>query len=169
MRIVTLLAMASLALAAGCNGPGGPLSRTASNWNALDACATLGKAAAAEASRSAVTSTELNTVVEGTASTAAFSMCTFQLANGGKLTLLTREAPDADASDVAIEAARTGGGTLPAASDVPGLGKAGLWSDQTKGLQVFLDGKRYVTINYFGLPASADIKTMSIAVARKLS
>ena len=167
MRTIPPAALCSLALVAGC-GPAGTSAGSGSAWNPLDACATLGRAAAAEASGSAVTSAELTTVVQGTASTAAFSMCTFQLAHGGRLMLLTREAPNADATAAAIEAARTSGGTMPAAIDVQGLGKAGLWSDQLKGLQVFLDDRRYATINYFGMPAGADLKAMSIAVVRKL-
>ncbi|WP_404338549.1 hypothetical protein AB2M62_06255 [Sphingomonas sp. MMS12-HWE2-04] len=134
----------------------------------LDACATLGEEAAAKLVGSAVTSSELTTKVEGTDSSAAFSMCTFSYANGAKLALLTREAPSGDASTEAIEAARTSGGTMSPATDVPGLGKAAMWSDTLKGLQVFLDDKRYLSINFYGLPGGADGKAQAIAVAKKL-
>jgi hypothetical protein len=137
-------------------------------WNPLDACTTLGKDAAGEASGSPVTGAELSSVVEGTDATAAFSMCTFKLANGGQLMLLTREAPFPDATAESIEKSRTADGTLPPATDVPGLGRAAMWSDQTKGLQVFLNDTRYVSINYYGLPAGATGKDQAVAVAKKL-
>lgn len=95
-------------------------------------------------------------------------MCTFSYANGAKLALLAREAPSGDASAEAIEAARTSGGTMPRATDVPGLGKAAMWSDTLKGLQVFLDDTRYLSINFYNLPSGSDGKTQAIAVAKKL-
>lgn len=171
-RFTPLLAMA-LALAA-CNNspdkPAGaetPAAGAASGWNPLDACATLGKPAAGKAMASEVTSAELGTVVPGTEGTAAFSMCTFKFADGATLMLLTREAPNADAIAAAITEARTAGGTLPPATDVAGLGKAALWSDASKGLQVFLDDRRYVSINVTGVPG--DGKAQATAVARALT
>lgn len=173
----TLAASAAVALMmlGACGGPAAPggteqAAKPAANaalkgWNPLDACASVGQAAVAKASGSAVTSAELSQVSPGDQGRAAFSMCTFKLASGGQVMVLTRQAPYADATPAAIEAARTGGGNLPPAADVPGLGKAALWSDVTSGLQVFLDGTRYVSVNTMGL---SDGKAASVAVARTL-
>ena len=138
------------------------------NWNALDACATLDKDIVGRISGSPVTSTKLDPVVPGTEGTAAFSMCTYQLTNGAKLSVLTRQSPDADTTPAAIAAARTTGGTTAPAIDVPGLGKAAMWSETLKGLQVFIDDTRYVTINYFGLPGGADGKDQAIEIAKAI-
>lgn len=176
-RMKFLGAGALVALLAGCGGAasdaktgttGTSTTAAKSGWNPLDACATLGKDAAGEASGSAVTSAELSTVVEGTSATAAFSMCTFKFANGSQLMLLTRQAPNADATPESIEKSRTADGTLPPATDVPGLGKIAMWSDASKGLQVFIDDTRYLSINYFGLPGGATGKDQAIAVAKRL-
>lgn len=140
----------------------------AAGWSALDACATLGRDDAAATTGSPVVAAEITNKVEGGAGTASFSSCTFTFANGAKLALLTRESPVDDATPAAIEQARTAGGTMPPATDVPDLGKAALWSDTLKGLQIFLDGKRYASINYIGLPDGDTGKDLAIDVAKKL-
>lgn len=140
----------------------------ASGWNPLDACETLGRDDAAAATGSPVVAAEITNKVEGGAGMASFSSCTFTFANGAKLAVLTRESPVDDTTPAAIEQARTAGGTMPPATDVPDLGKTALWSDTLKGLQVFLDGKRYAAINYVGLPDGDTGKDMAIEVAKKL-
>lgn len=179
MRTITrFAALIPFAWLAGCGEPaeqsaaaieGKASAGRSARWDPLDACTTLGTASAAKVSGSDVRSAEITTRVEGRNGNAAFSMCTFELANGGRLTLLTRESPTADATPQAIESARTGGGMAAPAADVPNLGKAALWSEQTKGLQVFLDDTRYLSINVFNLPAGADARAIAIAAARELS
>lgn len=175
---IAVIGAGGLLMIAACGNPPSPSAKNGAaktataaaktGWNALDACATLGKDAASKVSRSPVTSTELSPVVPGTDTSAAFSMCTFKLANGGQLMLLTREAPFADATPESIEKSRTANGTLPPATDVPGLGKAALWSDTTKGLQVFIDDTRYLSINYMSLPGGVTGRDQAIAVAKVL-
>ena len=173
-----MIGVGGLLVLAACGNPAAPSATSQTTkaattaakngWNPLDACATLGKDAASRISGSPVTSTELSPVVPGTDASAAFSMCTFKLADGGQLMLLTREAPFADATPQSIEKSRTADGTLPPATDVPGLGKAAMWSDTTKGLQVFIDDTRYLSINYTGLPGDETGKDRAIAVAKVL-
>lgn len=175
---IAMIGAGGLLMLAACGGPTAPdakdkTTKVASTsgktgWNPLDACATLGKDAASRISGSPVTSTELSPVVPGTDTSAAFSMCTFKLANGGQLMLLTRQAPFADATPESIEKSRTADGTLAPTADVPGLGKAALWSDTTKGLQVFIDDTRYLSINYMGLPGGVTGKDQAIAIAKVL-
>jgi len=174
---IAMIGAGGLLMLAACGGPSTPgtkddakaaTSSAKTGWNPLDACATLGKDTASRISGSPVTSTALSPVVQGTDTSAAFSMCTFKLANGGQLMLLTREAPFADATPESIAKSRTADGTLPPAIDVPGLGKAALWSDTTKGLQVFIDDTRYLSINYMGLPGGVTGKDQAIAIAKVL-
>ena len=162
-------AMLTLAAVSSCGsgGEGGGAGSAPAGWNALDACATLGKTDAATATGAQVRVASLSMVVEPKNGSAGFSMCTFELANGDKLMLLTREAPSDDATPTAIEAARTAGGSIAPARDVPGLGRAALWSEETKGLQLFLDGRRYASINYFA-PPGVNPEPVAIAVARNL-
>ena len=57
--------------------------------------------------------------------------------------------------------------------DVPGLGKAAMWTDRPAALQVFIDDRRYATISLFGadmMPdASEGARTAATAVARGLA
>lgn len=177
MRARQSAATAVVALLAACGGGGtsgsgggggGGASAGPAGWNALDACATLGRAEVAALVGQPVTKTELSPGSPGDDVRAAFSTCTYDLAKG-QLMLLTREAPDADATPDAIERARTADGTLPPAIDVPGLGRAALWSRETKGLQVFLDDRRYVSINFYGLPEGDDVQARAVAVAKALT
>jgi hypothetical protein len=135
-------------------------------WNARDACASLGRDKAAAAGGAEVTDAKLEGISAGGGGLAAASTCTFTFANGATLMVLTREAPDADATPTAIENARTGGGMAPPADPVPGLGKAAFWSAAGKQAQLFVDDRRFVVINFFNLPASDDVKARSLTVAR---
>jgi hypothetical protein len=157
-------------LLAGCGGSenaGSKAAGGAGGWNAVDACATLGRGKAATAGGAAVTDAKLDSISAGGNGLAAVSMCTFTYANGATLMVLTREAPDADATPAAIETARTGGGLAPPADPVPGLGKAAFWSATGKQAQLFIDDRRYVVINFFKLPGD-DAKARSLAVAKAL-
>jgi hypothetical protein len=166
---ITLGALAAGLALAGCGGSDGPGSKVAGrSWNAVDACATLGREKAAALGGAAVSNTKLDPISAGGNGLAAASMCTFTYANGATLMVLTREAPDADATSTAIETARTGGGLTPPADPVPGLGKAAFWSVTGKQAQLFIDDRRYVVINFFKLPAGEDAKARSLAVAKAL-
>lgn len=166
--------LAAAMLLAGCGGSDGAESNTSetasaavgSSWNARDACTSLGREKAAAAAGAAVTDAKLEAISAGGDGLAAASMCTFTFANNATLTVLTREAPDADAAPTAIEDARTGGELAPSADPVPGLGKAAFWSAAGKQAQLFIDDRRFVVINFFKLPAGDDIKARSLAVAK---
>ena len=160
-----MLAACGEADAPGTRPPAG--AAAPAGWNALDACATLSKDTVSVAAGQPVTGTELAPGSPGGEVLAAFSTCTYALPKG-QLMVLTRQSPIADATPEAIERARTADGTLPPATDVPGLGRAALWSRESKGLQVFLDDRRYVSINFFGLPEGEDVRARAIAVARAL-
>ena len=179
------MAVAATALVAlvGCGGKGdggntaGPAAGRAAGaagWQATDACTTVGTAAVAQATDQAVTGTELDPVSQPDGLKAGFSMCTFALASGAKLTVLTREAADGDAYDQAVAEARRVGEEFGApAVDVPGIGKAAMWIAKPASLQVFLDDRRYATISMFGadfMPDASDrARAAATAVARKLA
>ena len=166
-----IVAVAAVALLVACGGGGttggGASSTGPTGWNALDACATLGRDEVATLVGQPVAKTELSPGSPGDDVRAAFSTCTYDFPKG-QLMLLTREAPDADATAESIERSRTADGTLPPAIDVPGLGRAALWSRESKGLQVFLDDRRYVSINFNGLPVGDDVQARAVAVAKAL-
>lgn len=175
MARVPMMLAAGLALA-GCGGsdnaaPNATSSETTGaatggGWNARDACASLGRDKAAGAGGAAVTDAKLERMSDGGGGLAVVSMCTFTYANGATLMIVTREAPDADATPAAIEAARTGGGLTPRSDPVPGLGKAAFWSESVKQAQLFIDDRRAVVINFFKLPEGADAKARTLAVAK---
>ncbi|MBT2186964.1 hypothetical protein [Sphingobium nicotianae] len=144
---------------AGAGGPGG--------WNALDACATLGNDKASAAVGTKVTGSKLDSIVKGSDGAAEFSTCTYTLDKGASFSLLTRQSAAADSIDAAIASARTMGGNQSPAKDVPGLGKAALWSEGMKTLQVFLDHHRYASISFYNLTGS-DGKAQAIAIAKAL-
>ncbi|TRW15168.1 hypothetical protein [Glacieibacterium frigidum] len=143
-------------------------------WNAMDACATVGTPAVAAAMGKAVTGTALDPVSQPDGLRAGFSMCTFTLADGAKLTVLTREAADGDAYDAAVAAARKIGEEFGSpAVDVAGIGKAAMWTARPAALQVFLDDRRYATISLFGADFMPDgseaARSAATAIARKLA
>ena len=165
-------ALAAALLVAGCGGSSEAGSgetasaAVATGWNARDACASLGRDKAATIGGAAVTGAKLEEISAGGSGLAAASTCTFTYANGATLIIVAREAPDADATPTAIENARTGGGLMPPADPVPGLGKAAFWSEAGKQAQLFIDDRKFVAINFFKLPAGDDAKARSLDVAK---
>ncbi len=172
-RSIGIAAMLALAGCGGVDSSGnGTTAATATaatvGWNAEDACSVLDRDAAAKALGVGVTTTELGSVSPAAEGRAAFSMCTYTLADGSRMVLLARAAPNGDSAGSDVEASRTAGGTLPPAADVPGLGRAALWRDRGAQLQLFLDDRRYVAIDLFGPVAATDAKAKAIAVAQLL-
>jgi hypothetical protein len=127
-------------------------SAPARNWNAADACSLVSKADVAAAAGSEVSAAKLDLMSPGGDGMATASACRYTLANGATISLLARKSPTPDTSTAAIEAARTMGGTMPPATDVPGLGRAALWSQDMNSLQVFIDDQRYVTLSMSQAP-----------------
>lgn len=177
MRIQTTIV--ALALLGGCgggadSGGSGTMAAAGGGWDALDACTTTGSATVAAATGSEVIGTELDPKVEPAGGGAGFSMCTFKLAGGASMTVLTREAPDDSAIDQGIaEARRLGAEFGSAAEDVPGIGRAAMWTAKPPALQVFIDGRRYATISMFTAKSTPDAsdgaRAAATEVARKLA
>src|SRR5687767_13862186 len=130
-----LPAMALAILVSGCGGPeeatgtnaNTGTSAAAAGWNAANACALVDKAVVARAAGVGVTDARLGPVISGEG-LATHSTCSFSLANNGTISVMTRNSPSPDFSPAAVEKARTMNGMMPAAEDVPGLGKAALWT-----------------------------------------
>lgn len=145
-------------------GEGAAAPAAAPGWNAADACSLVSKEEVAAAAGAAVTETQLTGLTQGDG-LATHSTCLYSLAQGGTISLLARRAPTADATAAAIEQARTMGGAASPAEDVPGLGKAALWTADMRTLQVFIDDTRYVTLNM--IMPKGDAKAILTAVAQK--
>jgi hypothetical protein len=136
------------------------------DWNAADACALVDEGIVAQAAGSDVTQASLSGASQGGEAVAALSTCTYSLAGGGSISVLTRRSPIADFSPQAVEQARTMGGMMQPAVDVPGLGQAALWTSQVNTLQLFIDDSRYATINLVGV--KGDTKAIATAIASKI-
>lgn len=151
-----------------------PVSSALAGWNAMDACTTVGKEAVTAATGKAVTHASLDSKSEPDGLKAGFSMCTFTLAGGGKMTVLTRQAANGDDYDAAVAGARKLGQELGSpVTDVPGIGKAALWTAAPPSLQLFIDDRRYAAISLYdgrGMPdASEQARAAATAVAQNLT
>jgi hypothetical protein len=170
---VVLMAAGLIALA-GCGGKEAKnsaepqASASAGSWNAANACTLVDRKIVAEAAGVGVTDAKLGTTVAGGDGLATFSTCDFTLADSGTISVLTRRSPTPDYSREAVEKARTMGGNLPAATDVPGLGRAALWTRETRSLQVFIDDSRYLTITVVTPQSAKDPLEIAKAVAANL-
>lgn len=136
----------------------------AAEWNAADACALVDKGIVAQAAGSDVTQASLSGASQGGETKAALSTCSYSLAGGGSISVLTRHSPIADFSAQAVE--RTMGGMMEPAVDIPGLGQAALWTSKVNTLQLFIDDRRYATISLVGV--KGDTKAMATAIASKI-
>ena len=152
-------------------GTGGGLAAAiGGDWGATDACRLLDKAKVAAATGSAVTKAELSAVTEAKGGLAALSTCTYTLANGALVGVLTRDAPsgsklaDALASAKGPEAQAMG----LTFEDVPGVGKAALWNAKMDSLQVFYDDRRYAAINIMMAPKVTDTRAVTVALGDAL-
>jgi hypothetical protein len=137
-------------------------------WNAADACALVDTATVAEAAGTEVTGTQLAGASQGGNGLASLSTCIYTLGNGSSVAVLTRQSPTPDFSRQAVETARTANGMMPAAVDVPDLGRAALWTRETNTLQVFLDDSRYAAITV-GNPKGVDTRAIATAIGAKLA
>ena len=170
--IASLLAAGLSALTAACSADpsgnaAGNAAAAAPGWNAADACATIDKAVVAEAAGAPVTGMQLMEGVSG-GGLGTVSTCTYELGDAGSVSVLLREAAQPNYSAEAVEKARTMGGAIPPAEDVPGLGRAALWSKALSSLQVFLDDRRYATIQVVTPLSAKDPKAVATAIAGKL-
>lgn len=149
------------------------IAETASGWNSVDACSTVGTEAIAKATSQKVTGAELGPVSEAAEGKAPFSMCTFALSSGGKVSVLIREAIDSRATaDDIVEARTPGVDGMAATEELPNMGRAALWGQNPPALQLFIDDRRYAVINIYNsrsLPdASLEAKAAAVAIARGL-
>ena len=140
----------------------------ATAWNATDACGLTGEDRVAKALGQDVVSATLDHVKEATGTNPAMSTCTFALADGTNLTVLTRLSPVPDVTEQSLEDARTLGGAVPPAEDVPGVGQHAFWFADVKTMQVFYDDRRSASLSIIGPAGGMDPKDALVAVASLL-
>ena len=180
MRQGMMLAAAGGLVLVGCGSPdkpaggggGGVVAALGGggDWGATDACKLLDKAKVAAAAGSAVTKAELGAVNEAKNGMAALSTCSYTLANGGTIGVLTRDAPSGNKLADALASAKGPEAQAMGMSfeDVPGIGKAALWNAKMDSLQVFYDDRRYAAINLMFAPKGTDAKAMLAKVGKDL-
>lgn len=179
--IVTIL-LGSLVMAAcdrGADGKAEPaagasaeVSPSPRGWNAMDACSTA--TAAVTQAAGSVTASEPGPQVDSQGGAASFSSCTFELTSGEKVSVLTRESPSAENIPAALAEARKMAPEMDSTiEDVPGIGRAAIWTDKPPAVQVFIDDRRYATISVYGtsgLPkADESARRVATEIARKLA
>lgn len=155
-------------------GSDGKVAAAASGWDATDACDRLDKAAVGTALGDTVTETSLAFVHQSMGSDASTSECTYQLAGGGKATLMTRNSPIADNTpEVMAMTKKTTAGAMAAFSskpieDVPGLGISAFFVPGINQMNVFLDDRRFVVLTIDGAPADK-AKQIAADLVRKVA
>ena len=100
----TLLAGCGSSEGGGSAGGGGGMP---GNWKATDACGIVDKAEMAEVMRSAVSEASLSMVHEPDEATAGVSECGYILADGSRVSVLTRWSPISDNSAESIATTRS--------------------------------------------------------------
>lgn len=133
-------------------------------WDAADACSILDKAVVAEVMGARVTSAELGRVTGGTRQMAAFSECTYHLADGRRFSFFARKSPVLDNTPDALAQAKLAAALYAEVppQDVPGVGRAAFWLHDVNQLQFFLGEDRYA---YVSLPSDDPIRGRLAAVA----
>ena len=184
-QVQAIVALAAVLALAGCGkggdaGSGGGATSGATtakvasalsgDWGATDACKLLDKSKVAAAAGSEVTKAELGAVNEAKDGMAALSTCTYTLASGGIVGVLTRDAPaGSKLADMLASAegpeAKAMGMTF---EHVDGVGRAALWNAKMDSLQVFYDDRRYAAINVMMAPKGTDAKAVTMAVGKAL-
>ena len=140
-----------------------------SDWNALDACAAVNKAAMTTILGKQVTAT-LALVNESDGTTAATSECTYTLGDGGTASLMMRWSPINDNTEGSINLTRNTlqqtvkafGGSV---ETIESLGKAAFWTGKTNSLNVYIGEDKFLIVN---TPSGPDAKAQAVAVAKKL-
>ena len=128
-------------------------------WNATDACSIIDKAEMAGVMGAGVSDGVLSMVHEPDQATVGVSECGYTLADGDRVSVLTRWSPVADNTPESIATTRSvmadtlkaAGG--PQVEDLSGVGKAAFFVPKINQLDVFLDDARMLVLT---LPTSLD-------------
>jgi len=150
-------AMVAMMLALGAGGCGGGSGNTTadskesalatgSSWDAMDACSIMSKSVVAATLKAEVTSSKLGAVKDGSIGP-KYSQCEFTLADGRMLVFGTAQddANISPADQIANTRKQIGMISNQPPADLPGMGKAALWSGDVHAMYVALGGGRMVS------------------------
>jgi hypothetical protein len=116
---------------------------------------------------STVKSAELSRVTEGTATTAAFSTCTYKLENNQQIEFFARRSPVPDNTLEAWQKLYDTMKSFGALTDVAEVGDKAFWAGKMKQLHVFAGENIYIYISANNFKTEAEAKTKSIEFARQ--
>ncbi len=177
MRFVAIGApmLALSACGGGSGGSGSAVAAGGGSWKATDACAILDQSVVAATLASAVSSAELSAVKKEGDGADLYSQCAYKLADGRMLVFGTGQATNgASVADQVKEMRRQAAMmTDKPPVDLPGVGKAALWSPEVHALYAFLGDGRFVSATLSQLdftkpqPATEKVQTDEIALIRK--
>lgn len=142
------------------DGPAASATTTASsNFNALDACATLPKEKVATITGRAIASAKLSAVTPATDSTPGFSTCTYVFAGGGTIGFYARQTPgDGNTPDlIAMTRKALVDGMGAKVSDTTGLGTTAFTAQPMDQLHVFFGSDKYIYFMANDVPAGKPI------------
>lgn len=172
--------MAAALLLAGCggngSGGGGADGGATATWKATDACAVLDKAVVAATLNAAVASAKLDVVHAAGGGEPLFSQCVYTLADGRMLMFGTGQATNGSSLHEQVEHMRDQASVLSntKAVDLPGLGKAALWSPELGSLYAFLGDGRFAAATLAQpdfrkpQPSTSQIQAADTAILRKV-
>lgn len=141
------------------SGPGG--------FDYADACSFLGADKVAAVVEQAVGKAELGSKIAATGSSAGFSTCTYTLADGTQLSLMTRWSPVAEVNAETVKGQRDqqekeyGLKT----EDVTGVGDIAFWTPSSSQLNVFSGAQKYLIFTLMGTD-KAKARERAIALAK---
>lgn len=144
------------------SSPSGP-----AGFNYADACSFLSADKVAAVMEQAVAKAELGTKIEATDKSAGFSTCTYTLADGTQLSLMTRWSPVAEVNAQTVKGQRDqqekeyGLKT----EDVSGVGDIAFWTPSSSQLNVFSGAQKYLIFTLMGTD-KAKARERAIALAK---
>lgn len=119
--------------------------KSASGFDALDACATLPKARVASISGLKIESAKLSAVTPPTGSAPGFSTCTYSVAGGGTIGFYARQTPGGNTPElVALTRKALIDGMGATVSDISGIGTTAFTGQPMDQLHVFFGGDKYI-------------------------
>lgn len=144
------------------SGPSGP-----GGFRFGDACSFLGADKVAAVMGQAVGKTELGSKIEPTESSAGFSTCTYTLADGTQVSLMTRWSPVAEvnAQTVAGQRDQQAKEYGLKTEDVSGVGDIAFWTPSSSQLNVFSGSQKYLIFTLMGTD-KAKARERAIALAK---
>ena len=172
---IGMLGGSALMLAACGNGTGGGgIAGTGGGWDGTKACDYLKQADVEAVTGRKSAPGKLDGVVPAANGGAAVSICSYDLADGRNVGLLTRVSSGQDMA-ATVDSIRNPppGFAIGKNVDLPGVGKAALWNDETHQLNFWLDGDHYGVItfargDYTKRPDLSASREQAIALAHRL-